>query len=120
MATKKIKPEELTFHYKKTESYRTYHADGFYGGLTPKGNLYMEIFLERRVTPKEEVYELGPQGNLAQNPLRKEGLTGLIREIEAGVIMDYNTMVLLKNWLDGKIKEYQEAYLPPNDPKQKN
>jgi len=104
----KAVPKEITFHYIKTPNYRTYHVDGFYGGLTARGNLYAELFVERKPTPQEETYKiidrnLGPKTD-------EKGKKGFIREIEAGIAMDYSTMLALKKWLDGQIAEYQLKY----------
>ena len=105
------KPNKITFNYIKTPSYRTYHVDGFYGGLTAKGNLYVELFVERAVTPQKEIYEI--KGNaLMPNP-KREGKEGVVREIEAGMIMDYPTMLIFKKWLDEKINQHQSIIQNP-------
>lgn len=112
--TKKIKsPKEITFHYLKTPSYRTFYADGFFGGLTPKGQLYMEIYLERQPTPQKVIYKT-KEGGLESTPKSKEGKEGFIREVEAGVIMDYSTMVVLRNWLNEKIDLFEKRFLKAN------
>ena len=38
--TKNKLSKDIQIHYIKTSSYRTYHVDGAYGGLTPNGNIY--------------------------------------------------------------------------------
>ena len=32
-------PRELEIHFLKTKGYRSYHIDGAFGGLTPKGKI---------------------------------------------------------------------------------
>ncbi len=95
---------EITVNYKKSDSYRSYHADGFFGGLTPRGYLYMEPFIDRRVTPKTMVHKI-IDGSIDSGTV-KESLEGTIREIECGIIMDFETARTLRDWLEGKIKEY--------------
>jgi len=98
----KIK-QEIEFHYLKANSYRSFHVDGVFGGITPKGNIYMELFLERGPTPKGIIHELNDDGSLGKE-LSRHGKTGLIREIEAGVVFDVATAEAIRNWLAGKIK----------------
>jgi hypothetical protein len=102
-------PSEIVFHYIKTSNYRSYHVDGFYGGLTPKGNLYAELFIERKATPQKEIYKI-KANKFGPTPDEKEGKEGFIREIEAGLVMDYQTMLALKKWLDERIIEYQSKF----------
>lgn len=94
-------------HYKKTESYRSYHVDGLFGGLTPNGQLYIELFLERLVTPQTIRYTIASDGSLGDEKIGDRiGKSGIVREIEAGLIMHISTAKIIKSWLDEKIKEH--------------
>jgi len=95
--------QEIEFHYLKTNSYRSFHVDGIFGGITPKGNIYMELFLERAPTPKSIVREFNDDGSLGKE-LSRQCKTGLIREVEAGVVVDLATAEAIRNWLTNKIK----------------
>ena len=105
----KKSPKEITFHYIKTPSYRSYHVDGVYGCLTPKGNLYCEFFIDRSATPQTAVHELSEDGYLSGKPKKTIGKKGFIREIECGIMLDIDTALSLKNWLEGKIREYEKT-----------
>ena len=105
--TKKELPENIEIHYIKTPSYRTYHVDGVYGGLTPKGDLYCELYTERNATPQLAVHEITEEGRLG-NVIKKEGRSGIIREIECGISLDVSTAYALKEWLERKIEDYEK------------
>lgn len=105
--TKKI--TDIDFHYLKTNSYRTYHADGIFGGFTPRGFLYIETFLERSPTPTMTKYKMSDSGEVGDEILR-EGKSGVIREIECGLIMDINAAKSFHKWLDERIKEYDVLF----------
>jgi len=94
--------QEIEFHYLKMANYRSYHADGVFGGITPQGNIYMELFLERAPTPKSIIHEINEDGSLGRE-LSRQGKAGLIREIEAGVVLDLATAEVVVNWLTDKI-----------------
>ncbi len=106
---KRKTPKEITFNYIKIPSYRSYHVDGVFGALTPRGNLYCEFFIDRNVTPQTAVHELSGEGILSGKPKKTTGKKGFVREIECGIIMDIDTAYTLKVWLDDKIKSYKET-----------
>ena len=99
---KKQLPKSIPVHYIKTNNYRSYHADGVFGGLTPNKKVYMEFFLQRQVTPKIIEYSV-TKGELGAE-VKREGKEGFVREIEAGIIMDIDVARVLRDWLDDKIK----------------
>lgn len=110
--TKKNKlSQEVTFHYQKTSSYRSYHVDGAYGGLSPNGNLHIQPYVERAPIPKTETYKI-QKGKL--EIVSKVGKEGVIRDIECELIMDYGTMVVVHEWLGKKIDEFNEKFRPKN------
>lgn len=104
---KDTKLEEIDFHYLKTHSYRTYHVDGIFGGLTPRGNLYMELFVERGPTPTLIRNKLTKSGKVGDEVIR-EGKTGFIREIECGLMMDIETAKVIRGWLNTKIEDFEK------------
>lgn len=99
-------PKTVKVNYLKTSSYRTYYIDGIFGGLTPNGKIYMELFIQRLVTPQLIEYEVKEDG--LGKEIERIGKEGIIREIEAGLIMDIEAAKVLRNWIDGKIKKFEE------------
>lgn len=105
----KTKINDIVFHYLKTSSYRTYHVDGIFGGLTPRGSLYVELFVERKPTPTMVKHKISGSGEIGEEILR-EGKRGFIREIESGLIMDINMAKTFHKWLGSKIDEYDKFF----------
>lgn len=104
---KKQLPKSIPVHYIKTSNYRSYHADGVFGGLTPNKKIYMEFFLQRQVTPQMIEYKVTDKGELGEE-VKREGKEGFVREIEAGIIMDLEVAKVVRDWLDDKIKMFDE------------
>ncbi len=104
---KKSLPEIIDIHYLKTNSYRSYHVDGIFGGPTAHGKLYIELFLERSATPQIIQHKVTPEGKLGDE-VNRIGKQGIIREIEAGLIMDIKMAKVFSDWLNEKIKVYEE------------
>jgi len=85
-------------HFINSNLFRVIHADGAWGGITPQFNIQMALFSERHPIPTEVSYKLEPSG------LRD----GIVREIEADVIMSLDVARALRIWLDNKIGEAEE------------
>jgi len=100
-------PKQIDVHYIKTDGYRTYYFDGVFGGLTPNGKLYIELFLQRQPTPQIIQHQIEATGKLGKE-LKRIGKTGMVREIEAGLMIDIETAKILKDWLEEKIRKHDE------------
>lgn len=106
MSKQKTKTPTITFRYKRLNNYRTYHVDGVFGGLNAKGNLLLELFNEINPLPKFVVQEMTKKGEIGKEIKRDREEPGVIRQIECGLFMDMPTAVALRDWLDSKIKQY--------------
>src|ERR1035437_6274980 len=107
---KSDKPESLKtidLNYLKTHSYRTYFTSGAFGGITPKGQVYMELYVERGVTPQIVTHQINENGSLGKE-VKRDGKVGVIREIECGVIFDIETAKTMKKWLEDRINDYDK------------
>lgn len=104
--------QEIKFHYIKAPSYRSIFIDGAHGGMTPKGLLCMNVFQERPPIPQNETFRVGKDG---LELVGHEGKEGVIRQVEASILMDYNTMKAVKQWLDNKIETFEQLYLNVKD-----
>lgn len=94
----------ITFHFIKSSQFRVIHADGAWGGLTPRGLIEMNFYSERSAIPREITHPvtdestLGPE--IAELRVTKQGI---VREVDVGVIMDLAAAQALRKWLDDKI-----------------
>lgn len=98
-----VSPNKIAFNYIKTPNYRTYHVDGVYGGTTPSGKVFAELFVERRATPQVVSNEINKDGTLGKE-ITKEGKEGIVRQIEASLLMDIDTARSFAGWLIEKVQ----------------
>ena len=115
---KSLEKKEIDIHYLKTLAYRSYHVDGIFGGITPKGKLYCELFIDRNVTPKKITHEVLPDSRVGKE-IGREGKQGLVREVECGIILDIDTAISIRNWLDTKINDFNKVFTPISTQKEK-
>jgi len=105
MAQKKSK--EWKIHYIKTPNYRTFHSDGFYGGITPTGKIYVEMYIDRNPTPKEVTHLIDPKSGKLGDEVDRISKDGSVREIEGGIIFDMKVAEGLMVWLKEKIEQHR-------------
>ena len=117
MTDKTKSKQEILFKYQKTPGYRNFHVDGIYGGITGKGFLHMDFFVEKHPIPDEETYSVDQKGFKI---LDKKSSQSVIREIEGGLVMDYNMMKAMRTWLDDKIQQFENNFIAPKQPTQKH
>src|SRR5205807_2031151 len=96
----------------KSNFFRVIKADGAFGGLTGNGSLHMALYSERSSIPTKLVHrvvdgQLGPEIRE-----KRKGRKAIVREVEVDVTMDIAQAVLLRNWLDEKIAQFQQVVGP--------
>ena len=114
-------PTEIEFDFIKSNFYRVVKADGFFGGLSPNGSLHLGVYNERMPYPQKMFHKV-EGGTMGPEEISKRiGRTGILREMEVGVSMDVTQAIVLRNWLDEKIKQYEQLIGPlpaiPDAPK---
>lgn len=102
------KPQSIQFHYIKSQFFRTVHADGAIGGMTPHADIVANFYSERQPIPKIVTQEIKPDMTLGQE-LKKVCLEGIVREVEISVSMSVLTAQALRDWLDLQLKGVEEA-----------
>jgi predicted polyphosphate/ATP-dependent NAD kinase len=101
--------DKIAFRLIKSNLFRVISADGIFGGLTPRGNLFMSFFSERLPIPERIVHLLTPEGKVGEEVLaERESKDGVIREVEVGVAVDLDTAKALVVWLQDKIKQAEK------------
>ena|SRR5436190_23367808 len=100
---------KFKFHFVKSNFYRVIHVDGAWGGMSPKGNIQISVFNERTPIPREVTHEMIAEGD--HYSLGKEvaservGKDGVVREVEADLVLSIDTAEGLYHWLGNKLKE---------------
>lgn len=100
---------KVTYHYIKSNAFRVIHADGVQGGLTPNLKVQMALFNERMPIPRQIVHNVksGPgEGSFELgDEVERSVRDGIVREVEAEVLMDPIVAERVANWLLEKVKD---------------
>jgi hypothetical protein len=97
-------PKTVRFYYLKSVHFRVIHADGAFGGVTPKGQLHFSVYSERHAIPKEIVYDIKENGTIGEERIADRVVrNGLVRELDADIVMDLPTAVSFRTWINTKV-----------------
>ncbi|MBJ6723300.1 hypothetical protein [Geomesophilobacter sediminis] len=100
---------EMTFKYIFTYDYNPVYVNGAHGGVSPRGELVMNFYLERQPLPNALGYEINQNGTIgAETTVEPEDLQrSLVRHVANGVVVNLQTARDLHFWLGEKIKEME-------------
>ena len=112
---------ELKFKYIFDYGYNPVYANGAHGGVSPRGELVMNFYLERMALPESITNEINPNGTIGnETAAEPEDLAhSMVRFVEAGVVMNYQNARELHLWLGERVKEMEaleraKAAVPAN------
>ncbi|MGD0843910.1 MAG: hypothetical protein ABSA06_06030 [Geobacteraceae bacterium] len=112
---------ELKFKYIFDYGYNPVYANGAHGGVSPRGELVMNFYLERMALPESITHEINPNGTIGSETAAEPAdlAHSMVRFIEAGVVMNYQNARELHLWLGERVKEMEaveraKATIPAN------
>ncbi len=103
------KKNEMTFKYIFQYDYNPVYVNGAHGGISPRGELVMNFYLERQPLPNSIAHEItaagtiGPETDVEPSDLSRS----LVRQVINGVVVNYQTARELHYWLGEKLKEME-------------
>ncbi len=103
------KKPELTFKYIYTYDYNPVYVNGAHGGVSPRGELVANFYLERQPLPNAIAHEITPNGAIGSEAgVEPTDLkNSMVRYVSNGVVLSYQTARELHYWLGEKIKEME-------------
>lgn len=107
----------VVFDYLPSNLFRIVHVDGAFGGITPRGGLFVSLYSERPPIPTRMVHALTDDHQLGEE-IREQRQVGdaIVREVEVGVMMDEAVARALNVWLAQKLAEIDQLKLSTRKP----
>ena len=101
---------EMTFKYVFTYDYSPTYVNGAHGGISPRGELVMNFYLERQPLPNSISHEITPAGTIGPETGVEPSDLGrsLVRQVTTGVVLSHSTARELHFWLGEKLKEMDQ------------
>ena len=100
---------ELKFKYIFDYGYNPVYVNGAHGGVSPRGELVMNFYLERMALPQSITHEINPNGTIGKEAAAEphDLANSMVRFIESGIVMNYQNAKELHLWLGERIKELE-------------
>ena len=117
------KKPEINFKYIFNYGYNPVYVNGAHGGISPRGELVMNFYLERQPLPNSISHEINSNGTIG-NPTSEEPedlKNSMVRFIDTGVILNYESAHNLHFWMGERLKEMEaieqaKANMNPGEP----
>lgn len=106
---------KVRFKYIYPDDYNTPYCNGAWGGVTPKGEIVMNLFTERLPIPQEQIHPLLETGRLGDPEKDDDDHVTIIRYITGGAIMNLQSAKDLHEWLDKFITQIETASKPSQE-----
>jgi hypothetical protein len=108
-------PDRIGFDYIKSNHFRVIAVNGVYGGISPRGQLSLAFWNERKPIAQHVAHTLtkdpGSNRFVLGEELTEERVTrsAFVREVEICALVDMDTAKSIATWILSKVREYEEA-----------
>lgn len=101
---------KVRFNYELANDYRIIHATGAVGGITPSGDLKLDLYTEFGFSPDKDEWILNPDGTLNEQVVSPQAteIIDVIRQKQTGIIIGIDEAENIAKWLLEKVKEAKE------------
>lgn len=103
------KAKKIKFIYNKPQDYRIYPVNGVWGGVSGRGDLICNFFVEHHEVPKEEVLALKEDGSLEPIKEKPKEQVNVIRDLQVGILVNREQAISIANWILEKVKEFEKV-----------
>ncbi len=98
----------VTFKYKFADNYNPVYVNGAYGGVSSRGEIVANFFLERLPLPNSVTHRVGKNGfvgEIIEEENKPRDLNkSSIRFVQSGIVVNIETAKEIRDWLDKQIK----------------
>lgn len=108
----------ITYKYERYDDYKIIYANGAVGGVTPRGEILFDLFIEFVGAPDETVHSVTPDG-LGPEIGRTPEKPPFTRQSQVGVVMTPGQAKSLGYWLIDQVENMErkrEGQGPENGP----
>ena len=100
----------VAFKYVFRYDYNPVYVNGAHGGVSPRGDLVVNFYLERQPLPNELTHGINPDGSIGNVvAVDPEDLNAsLVRYVTNGMVLNYQDARDIHRWLGDKIEEMEQ------------
>src|SRR5664279_801289 len=100
----------ISFKYIFKYDYNPVYVNGAHGGVSPRGEIIANFYLERQPLPNEITHAINPDGSIGADVVAvdPENLNStIVRYVSSGVVLNHQNAKALHAWLGDKIAELE-------------
>jgi hypothetical protein len=100
----------ISFKYIFKYDYNPVYVNGAHGGVSPRGEIVANFYLERQPVPNEITHAINPDGSIGADVIEVDptNLNNIIvRYVSSGVVLNHQNAKALHGWLGDKIEELE-------------
>lgn len=102
--------QEISFKYIFKYDYNPVYVNGAHGGVSPRGEIVANFYLERQPLPNEIRHAINQDGSIGAeaigvDPANLESM--IVRYVSSGVVLNYQNAKALHSWLGDKVAELE-------------
>lgn len=95
---------QIKFRFEYDPGYRLIGANGIWGGITPRGDLRLDFFVESLGIPDHVTHLLTPDHRLGPE-LNRAQAEGIVRRVQVGVLLSLDQADSIADFIKQKIAE---------------
>ena len=99
---------QINFSFEYESTYRLFPANGVWAGVTPRGDLRLDFFVESNVVPSEVVHLISPEGKLGNELRRVPSGRGIVRRMEVGVLLSLDNADGIADFIKTQVREFRK------------
>lgn len=108
MADEAKRPTEIEFFFEYDPGYRIVAANGVWGGITPRGDIQLDFFVERQGVPESVRNRVTDQGGLGDETCRNPEKR-ITRRLQIGVLLSQEDADTLADFLKEKVARLEKS-----------
>jgi hypothetical protein len=103
------KNPHINFKYIFNYTYNPVYVNGAHGGISPRGELVVNFYMERPPLPNQITHEINANGTIGEVVVEEPAdlNNSMVRYVDNGVILNYDAARNIHFWLGERIKEME-------------
>ena len=101
---------KITFRFEKDEDYRLIPVNGVWGGVTPRSDIFVDLFHESHTLPEVVTHEVTPDGRLGTE-VKRTPTDEIQRKVLVGMVLTAEQAESIGRWLLEKAHQVRERTL---------
>lgn len=102
------RPEEADIRFETAKDYKLIYANGVYGGVTPRGDLAMDVITEFSSRPSKQTFKVEDDGTLG-DLVAQEGSEEIVRQRLATLFLQPNNARSIAEWMLSKLFQVSQT-----------